>query len=648
MNNFTVFDIESNGLLDTITKIHCLSYSIYVDGKLVSKGSITNYDKMRAFLKVQMVLVGHNIVLFDVPALERILGIKITCKLVDTLGLSWYLYPLVKRKGKMVTREKHGLGAWGELLGFPKPPIEDWHNLPVEEYVRRCESDVEINTRLWLMMRAYLKEIYEGDYERIVGYLTFKLECAREQEEEFCYIDRKKCNEHLNTIMMLIEEKVELLSEAMPEKITYKEVIYPSKFYKKDGSISVAGEKWLELCDDLGLSKDHMQPITVEVSRERGNPGSSQQLKEWLFSLGWEPENYKDSTSKVTGITKQVPQVSTEGKICKNLKGMFADFPFLENIEGLTILSHRKGVFEGFLNSMDSENRVQAKIAGFTNTLRIQHRKPIANLTKVGKPWGKEIRGVITVPNDDYVLCGSDMSALEDTTKQHYMYPYDKDYVINMRVKGFDPHLDIAEFAGLMVKDQSELFKQLKYRDEELKEVLTPDEKSVYFALGKLRSSAKTVNFAAVYGAGPAKIAKTLKCTFEFAQKLHEAYWKRNYSVKLIAKDATVKTINNQMWLYNPVSGFWYTLRFDKDRFSTLNQGTGVYCFDSWLRRVRSHGLRMMLQYHDEIGFRLLKGQEKNVERILKLAVEELNEEVKLNVPLGVSVQFGNDYSSIH
>jgi hypothetical protein len=43
------------------------------------------------------------------------------------------------------------------------------------------------------------------------------------------------------------------------------------------------------------------------------------------------------------------------------------------------------------------------------------------------------------------------------------------------------------------------------------------------------------------------------------------------------AFEETIKT----MWLYNPVSKFWYSAIY-KDIFSTLNQGTGVYCFDTW------------------------------------------------------------------
>ena len=73
--------------------------------------------------------------------------------------------------------------------------------------------------------------------------------------------------------------------------------------------------------------------------------------------------------------------------------------------------------------------------------------KPLVNLPGVDKPYGDVIRGVLTCP-EGYTLCGSDMTSLEDTTKRHYMKPLDPDYVEEMSREGFDPHLDLALFAG--------------------------------------------------------------------------------------------------------------------------------------------------------------------------------------------------------
>ena len=127
-------------------------------------------------------------------------------------------------------------------------------------------------------------------------------------------------------------------------------------------------------------------------------------------------------------------------------------------------------------------------------------------------------------------MFGADLSALEDSTKQHYIYFYDPDYVTQMRVPGFDPHLDIAILSGLMTKEQADRYKELDRMENR-----NTFQNEEYLALKDIRSNAKTINFAGVYGAGPAKIAETLKKPLEFAEKLHATYWERNKAVKQIA-----------------------------------------------------------------------------------------------------------------
>ena len=131
-------------------------------------------------------------------------------------------------------------------------------------------------------------------------------------------------------------------------------------------------------------------------------------------------------------------------------------------------------------------------------------------------------------------------------------------------------------------------------------------------------------------------------------EKLVAAYWKRNWSVKKIAEDQTVKVCQGQKWLFNPVSGFWYSLRFEKDRFSTLNQGTGVYCFDVWMRHVSNGGPPVIGQFHDE-GIWLIKlGNRERMTAHIRSAMVKTNAELQLNRELDCSVDFGATYANIH
>ena len=126
---------------------------------------------------------------------------------------------------------------------------------------------------------------------------------------------------------------------------------------------------------------------------------------------------------------------------------------------------------------------------------------------------------------------------------------------------------------------------------EEMKALSKEQQIELFKILEKKRANAKTVNFAGIYGASPAKLAETTGLTLPFAKKLHQTYWNRNQSVKLVAKHSIRKTTmfngEEQMWLYNLVSKFWYSLRYEKDIFSTLNQGTGDnYLITNQLRLI--------------------------------------------------------------
>ena len=141
-----VFDIETDGL--DSTKIHVISW-------MDDQGNVQHthdYVAMRIFLEEAPILIGHNIVRFDIPAVEKVLGIKVNAKLVDTLGLSWYLHH---------NRAKHGLALYGEEYGVPKPKVDDWEGLSKEEYAHRCEEDVKINVRLWRDLKRKLEKLYE-------------------------------------------------------------------------------------------------------------------------------------------------------------------------------------------------------------------------------------------------------------------------------------------------------------------------------------------------------------------------------------------------------------------------------------------------------------------------------------------------------
>lgn len=112
------------------------------------------------------------------------------------------------------------------------------------------------------------------------------------------------------------------------------------------------------------------------------------------------------------------------------------------------------------------------------------------------------------------------------------------------------------------------------------------------------------------------------------------------------------------MWLFNPVSKLWYSLRYEKDIFSTLVQGTASYVFDMWVQKIMDKKEQLTAQFHDEIVLCVKQGYatfnegtkkwEGPIVNLLKNCIKELNEELKLNRDLDIDVQFGQRYSDIH
>jgi hypothetical protein len=612
----TVFDIETDGLLDELTKIHVLSYSH--DGKEVHHTH--DYDEMRKFFTETEVLVGHNIIRFDIPAVEKVLGIKVKARLIDTLALSWYLHH---------DRLKHGLEWYGVEYGIPKPVIKDWNSLTPQEYAHRCDEDVKINNRLWRDLDTKLNKLYQDPLEkdRLVDYLTFKLDCAREQEDLRWKLDVDKAQEAYDEIIRLKEEKVEQLADAMPKKALTRVATQPKVMHKKDGELSSHGEKWIALCADNKMPIS-AKSLTVQTGEERGNPNSNDQVKDWLYSLGWKPRTYKFIRDKKTGDERQIEQVRNDGDLCKSVKELVSMDPAVDLLDGLTVLTHRAGILKSFLDC-HVDGYLQATVAGLTNTFRFKHMKPLVNLPSVDKPYGDVIRGCLTCP-EGYVLAGADMTSLEDTTKRHYMKPLDPEYVEQMSKEGFDPHLDLALHAGVISQEDID-----KHNSGER-------------SLKALRKNYKVVNYSSIYGVGAPKLARETGMSKSEAKTLLDAFWSRNWAIEKVASTLQVRELFGGMWLKNPVSGFWYSLRSDKDRFSTLNQGTGVYCFDTWVAVCRKNGIKSVGQFHDEIIALVKEGDEGNVEKIMHDAAVILNKRVKLNVPLGTDVQFGKTYADIH
>ena len=638
-------DCETSGLLYDLTKqksprLHNFCSIDVVTGEIVLfEGS--QKEDIQAWFNEGHTFITHNCKTYDNPTLQFLGYDTSKIKWIDSLALSWYLSP---------TRIRHGLAEYGEEFGVPKPVIDNWENQTQEEYNHRVIEDCKIQAMLWKKQVSQLQELYgkqEGSYDRIINYLMWKMDCVRMQQDNKWELDVEGAKKLQNELEIEIEKKVEALKEVMPRVPKYVVKSRPAKPFLKTGELSSTGLKWKELTESLGLPFEHKEDIKVVKDYEVGNPASHSQLKMWLDSLGWVSETFK-FVKEADGSTRKIPQINLKGgDICQSVKDLIPKCAGIEHIAGLGILNHRLSIVKGWLRDAE-DGFITARVQGFTNTLRKQH-KEYCNTPSTRVPYGAELRALL-VSGEGKLLCGSDLSGVENYIKNHYQWKIDPDYVKTQLADGFDPHLLMAVSAGLMSEEDSEWYKWYKKNKDQHND---KDDKR-FSELDLLRAIGKGAGYSLQYGAGVETVARSCKVSEKVARKLHKGYHKLNWSVDKIAGMMVTKKTSQGMWQINPVNKFWYSLRNDKDKFSTLVQGTAAYVFDIWLyqcytlAKKRGVDYCLVAQQHDDQALRLNEGCEEAVEALLRDALAKVNETLKLNVEIKCDVMFGKNGKEIH
>jgi len=651
LDNVYVADCETDGFIDEATKVHVFGIGWKYNGQWQIKETPAYSNMVKVLSNPDNVVIFHNGYLFDSVILSKLLNIKVKAEIIDTLAISWVLFPNRIKEGK-----KWGLGSFAPDYGFKKPDIESWTDLSYEEYANRVREDVRINIALWEDCLAYYRELYDNDDIKIISHIRFLsegLKTIAQQEQYGIKLDREKCEENIKILDDLSQKKIDILKSIMP-KIPV-EVIRkkPKNLYKKDLSLSEAGLKWKCLTEGCELPLEYEGDIKEVLKYEDANPLSVQQVKKYLFEIGWSPEIYVDSIS-TKGEVKQVEQIKDKDKnLCKSVLALIEKAPELEALADLSTILHRKAYLVGFLKNVKPNGYIQAQIAGLTNTIRFRH-KTLVNLIKVSAPFGEYVRPVLTCEEDE-VFVGSDINSLENYTRTNFIADIDPKAIDILSDPDYDTHTQLGIYAGLMTEDEESFFKWYKkgtknretlpeifkvYNDEELSEQ--------FIRINAIRNKSKTTSYSALYGIGNKKLAKELKISEKEAQQLLDGYWKLNDAVKVFSNSCETKTVRGQLWVLNPGNGYWYTLRKEFDIFSTVNQGFGSYLHILWCRNVRSLGVKIVGNFHDEILTVCKSEDYEDTKAKLQLAMEMTNRQTKLRVPLKIEVQKGENYGEVH
>jgi len=412
------FDIETDGL--NPSRIHCIA--AHIIGQDVSEFWTPDRVKYFPAWLVEInaeVLVGHNIIGFDLPVLGKLLGFKWWGEVEDTLVMSRLDNP--SREGG------HSLASWGTRLNFPKGEYDDW-SMYTEEMGEYCKQDVKVLVKLYKLMTGKGMSKVALKMEHKIAQITHK------QTQNGWKFDLRKATHLLAAIkeeMFIAEDEVRKVFKPLPVWIPLN---HPGlKCKNKDGTIS---KRYQAQLDKGAYYKDCEWGYDTYPEF---NLGSRQQIARYLQHFGWTPKEFTELGTAIVSETILDAIEIPEGKL----------------IAKYLMLQKRLGLVSAWIDAVDETGRIHGKVntCGAV-TGRMTHSSPnLAQVPASHSPYGEDCRELFTV-DDGYCLVGMDASGLELRMLAHYMN--DEDYT-NEVING-DIHTANQRAANLESRDKAKTF----------------------------------------------------------------------------------------------------------------------------------------------------------------------------------------------
>ena len=424
-----ILDLESDGLIPQMTKIHCIVLKDIDTGEIISCADQPGYRSLETaldYISEADLLVFHNGIKFDIPALKKIysgLELKPTCQFYDTLissRLFWpELEPIDRARWSHIEPKyigRHSLAAWGERLGVAKikftenakkesAAVNIWAewSASMQEY---CIGDVEVSDALYKYMLSQNPDPRSLELEH-----EFAIVMSKQEQFGFPF-NEKAAFALVNTLKAERSEIDEQLQEVFPPVV--------------EGRISSKTGRQLK------------DKVTVF------NPASRQQTAERLKALY--PEITFASTDKGN------PQVDDDV-----LEALGARYPEAKILARYQLLNKRIGQIadgkEALLNHCQvyKDGRIHGEVV--TNACvsgRCSHKRPnMSQVPAVGAPYGSECRALFTAP-EGWKLIGTDAAALELRALGAWLAHFDDgEYARLVSTEGFDIHSYNAKLFGI-------------------------------------------------------------------------------------------------------------------------------------------------------------------------------------------------------
>lgn len=452
-----IFDLETNGFLEQMDRIHCLVIRDAETGEVWSLHG-SSIDTGIAMLMSADVVVGHNIIAFDLPAINKIypwFSLKPGAIIHDTMILGRLFWPDIKfNDDSRRERDRHfalppklrgsyKLEAFGYRLGILKSEYDGGWEQWSQTMQHYCEQDVEVTRVLYekaLVRWGNLPDWMAARSVAIPGnYTPYSDECillehrvqeivSRQVRYGFAF-NEGAANELYMALSARREELRRELSTTFPP------------FYRAKGKAKTPKAD----NNRYGYWKNApFQPVQLVDF----NPANNHHIIDRLKKVrGWEPAEFTE-----TG------QPKVDDSIISRLP--YPEAPLIS--EYLMVQKRISALAEGdeaWLTRV-TNGRIHGGVVTLgAVTRRMTHLNPnIAGVPSTKVPYGKACRALF-MASTCMILVGCDADALELRLLAGYMAPYDDGAYIETVLRGrkdegTDMHSVNARALGLDPKQE--------------------------------------------------------------------------------------------------------------------------------------------------------------------------------------------------
>jgi DNA polymerase-1 len=467
-----LFDIEGDGLLDAVTRIWCV-YLEDIDTGEELEYIVGRDDGWQDIMYNAKLLVGHNVVGYDFPAMLKVLGWRpnSATNIHDTLLMSQ------SQDFWRFGREGHSLRRWGEFFGFPKVEHEDWSQWSLEMGIR-CRVDVRLNMLVYRHLMGEFQQVADV-HPQFRHYLRAEHAVAKWSAKANYFgwpFDKPgavalfaKMDDQLNATIAALEYK--LGSKAVAVDKLKGEVAVKVPKWNANGDYNHHVAKWFDIDADTG-SDEETRLVDGPYCRVLFEPlllSSVTDVKVFLYRNGWIPTEWNTKRDEVTRRN-----VRTSPKITEDSLEFLGEDGTLY-LEYLTTKS-RHGILKSWIANVDDIGRLRGDcmVIG-TPSMRMRH-SGIVNVPSADSTWGKEMRSLfIAAPG--WKIVGCDSAGNQARGLAHFLQSQD---YIDLLLRG-----DIHQYNA---------------------DLLTKVMHSLGFDITCLRPNAKRALYATLFGASGAKL----------------------------------------------------------------------------------------------------------------------------------------------